>query len=228
MRTQQVVERALATLFVFALSAVPAAAQTGGNAPRPVSVDVVGGVNLATLSLPIGTIFEDAPFDIDASIGRRTGLVGGVLVGVPMGRSAAFETGALLSVRGASMKVTVEGFGTATGAFRMIYLDVPALARLRVVTTPHGPLSLLAGPTIGFRLHARSSASFMGETMTQTFTDGVTAVDVGLTVGGRLEFGRGLADVRYTHGLRNAATETGPDGEAIKHRGVSFMAGWRF
>ena len=151
-----------------------------------------------------------------------------MLVGVPVRDGLAFETGALISVKGASIKLSVPGFGSASGHLRMTYLDVPALGRFRVASTSRGPVSLLAGATASVRIQATEKFSFMGESMSESFTDGVAVFDLGLTVGGRIEHGRALVDVRYTHGLLNADTETGPGGETIKHRVVSFMAGWRF
>jgi hypothetical protein len=138
----------------------------------------------------------------------------------------AFDTGALVSARGATMTATAPGFGTADGDFRMIYLDIPALVRARVARFGDSRVHLLAGATVGAKLHARVRASFRGQTMTQAFTSDLPAVDVGLTAGGRVDIGRAVVVISYTHGLTDTAKGDAP--EPIRHRVLSMMAGWRF
>ena len=109
-----------------------------------------------------------------------------------------------------------------------MYLDVPGLGRFRVAQGSRASFHALAGVTMGIKLHAEQSVSFMGESITEEIDEGMSSFDLGLTFGGRVEIGRGLIDVRYTFGMLNLATESGPDGETIKNRSLSFMAGWRF
>ena len=52
MCAKQAVCRWLAGSFMFAVVAAPAGAQTAGGSPRPIKIDVAGGVNLATLTVP--------------------------------------------------------------------------------------------------------------------------------------------------------------------------------
>ncbi|HET9267798.1 MAG TPA: porin family protein [Vicinamibacterales bacterium] len=150
-----------------------------------------------------------------------------MLVGIPVADGVAVETGALISFKGASTEITVPDFGTATGNINFTYLDVPALGRFRVVRGSRATVHALAGVTLGLKLSAEQSASFMGETITEDIDD-VSGFDLGLTFGGRVEIGRALVDVRYTFGMLNLAEEEGPNGETIKNRVLSFMAGWRF
>jgi hypothetical protein len=227
MRTGHVIAQWLLGSFLVGIAALPAAAQATAPATRPVTIDIAGGVNLATMPVPpVPSEFDDLGFDI--STGFRAGFVGGVLVGVPTGDRLTFETGALLSVKGSSLEATLPGFGTMTGHFRMTYLDIPALAKFQAATTAQGPVSILAGVTAGFKLGARETLTFMGETISESISDGVSTVDLGLTIGARIQMGHALVDARYTHGLLNVASESGPTGETIKHRVFSFMGGWRF
>ena len=209
------------------LAAAPAVAQTAGPTSHPVSVEVVGGINVTTLGLPlIPPELGDLGFEF--SVGSRLGFVGGVLIGAPVASGIAFETGALISFKGASTKVTMPEFGTATGDLRFTYVDVPLAGRFRVAQMSRGPISVVAGATMSVKVDAEQSATFMGQTMSQGIDEGVSAFDIGLTVGGRVEIGHVIVDGRYTFGMLNVATESGPDGENIKHRVLSVMAGWRF
>ena len=226
MRTRHAIAGCGLSVAILSAAAVPASAQTTGS-KVPVSFDVVGGINVSTLSLPIPLPdFED--LGLEFSVGTRVGLIAGVLMGVPAGDGITFETGGLISFKGASAAVTIPELGAATGDISIIYLDVPAIGRFRVARTARMTVAALAGVTMGFKLSAEQSASFMGETITMPIDEGMSSVDLGFTVGGRMEIGRAIVDGRYTFGLLNVANESGPAGETIKNRVLSLMAGWRF
>ena len=210
-------------VLTLAIAAAPASAQTR----LPVTFDVVGGINISTLSVP-DLPPEFAEFGFDFSVGNRVGFVGGVLVGIPVRDGIAVETGGLISFRGASLDITIPDVGTATGSMQFTYLDVPGVIRFRVASGSNATFHALGGVTMGLKLSAEQTASFMGETISDDI-EGVSPVDVALTFGGRIEVGRQfLIDVRYLLGLLNMAEESGPSGETIKSRSLSFMAGWRF
>jgi len=224
MRTRLLLGRWTVGALAIVGSSMPASAQTK---TRSVAIDLVGGINVASMTFPVIPL-DFADFDVDVSTGKRIGLVAGVLVGVPARDGIAFETGALVSFKGSTVDVTVAGFGTLGSHVSVAYLDVPAVGRFRVAKMSRGGASLLGGVTVGLKLSARQEASFMGETMSMTITDEVSTIDLGATIGGRVEIGRGLVDGRYTWGLLNVATESGPTGETIKNRVFSVMGGWRF
>lgn len=225
MRGRQRIAEWVLGVLVVAMGAAPASAQTTGSR-LPVTFDVVGGVNIATLTVPLIPP-ELEELGVDFSIGNRIGFVGGVLIGIPVAEGVAIETGGLLSFKGASMDISIVDLGTATGSLNLTYLDVPGLGRFRVARGSSATLHALAGVTMGLKLSAEQTASFMGQTMSEDI-DGVSGFDLGFTFGGRVEIGRGLVDVRYTLGMLNLADESGPSGETIKNRVLSFMAGWRF
>lgn len=226
MRTRQMLAGVVFGLSSFAVGVTPASAQAAGS-KLPVTFDVVGGINISTLSIPdLPPEFND--FGFDFSVGNRVGFVGGVLVGIPVTDGVAVETGGLLSFRGASLDITIPEIGSATGSFKFTYLDVPGLIRFRVARGSSATVSALGGVTMGLKLSAKETATFMGETVSDDIDD-VSAIDLALTFGGRIETGRHfLVDVRYLLGLLNLADTTGPAGETIKSRSLSLMAGWRF
>ncbi len=212
-------------LAILVAASAPAAAQTAAPAAKPLSVSLVGGLNSATMSTPFPEVMIP---ELSLSQGRRVGFVGGVLLDIPVAAPLAIQTGGLLSFKGTTMKAAVMDLGTAEIDARMVYLDVPALARVGVAKSGSTSAYLLVGGTLGLRLSADVIGSSGGFSQSESITSETSAVDFGLTIGGRVDVGRGIIDVRYTHGLVNVAPETGPAGETIKHRAISFMGGWRF
>jgi len=207
--------------------ATPAFAQTSGQAATAYAVYLVGGINVSTMTTPVPEI--SIP-ELSFSTESRIGFIGGVLVDLPVNNTIAFETGGLISIKGLTTTATILDLGTAEVDIRMVYLDVPAHVRVGVAKSNALTGFLIAGPTLGFRLSADARATALSISQTESIKDGVEAFDVGLTIGGRVEYKRISGDVRYTWGLINTAT--GPDGiepaESVKHRVLSFMAGWRF
>jgi len=121
-----------------------AAAQTRGLPTPPQEGSVVGGLNIGQLSLPaIPTDLFEIP-GAQVRDGSRIGLLGGVLAEVPATPNLAFTTGALLSARGATLKFSIPGVGTAHPELRMVYLDLPALAGLTVARSRHLRFQALA------------------------------------------------------------------------------------
>jgi hypothetical protein len=235
MRTRHAITSGLLGLAMIAAAAAPASAQ-GTGSKLPVTFDVVGGINIATLSFPVlPPEFEELGFEF--SLGNRIGLVAGALVGVPVRDGITFETGGLLSYKGASVDLTIPDLGLppefpeigpVTGQISIVYLDVPVIGRFRVVRSSRTTVSALGGVTLGFKLDAEETVTAFGMTQTIPIDEGLSGFDFGLTFGGRLEFGRVLADIRYTLGMLHLAEEEGPNGETLKNRVLSLMAGWRF
>jgi hypothetical protein len=182
------------------LSAVPAHAQ----AP---SFGVKAGFNLADLS------FKDAPNTLDSK--NRTGLVAGVFVIVPCGNLFAFQPEALISQQGSTFTEGSESF-----KIKIDYFQVPLLARIKPSKSPVG---LVVGPTLGFRIRAKTSGSGQSE---EDFKDEVKQADLGLVAGVSVDVAHIVLDGRYTWGLTNIATDSS-DGK-VKNRVASLTLGFRF
>ena len=190
-------------------SASAAAAQEPAAA-----IGVKGGVNFANLQ------FEGE--GVDVSFDRRTGFVGGLFVIWPANSRVALQTEALYSQQGAE----IEEQG-ASGSIELDYVTVPVL--LRVSSAPSGQASfhVFGGPSLGFRVRARSSGSFEGETSSEDISDDVERFDLGVTTGAGVEIGRLTIDGRYTWGLSNLNKDESDELE-IKNRVFSVMVGVRF
>jgi hypothetical protein len=211
-------------LAALTLLAPSVAAAQGTPAVSSPEIILVGGINVSTMttSVPEVTIPE-----FSLSTGSRIGFVGGVLVGFPLTTPIAIETGGLLSVKGGTTILDSLGVHTEID-LRMTYLDVPALVRVGVAKNQSVSGFLLAGPTVSFHLSSVGRLTTTGSSISDTINDLVKPVDLGLTIGGRLQFKRVIADVRYSFGLLNAADASQFTDAEAKHRVLSFMGGWRF
>jgi hypothetical protein len=204
------------------LLSVIAMAASVREARAQLSAGVIAGANSASLTFP--SAFFPAE-DVDVDFSRRTGFAGGVFVNFPAGRVASIEIGALFSQKGAAVQVTVPGLGFAEGDYRIGYLEIPVLGRAGIAQFSKARIFLLAGPSIGIKLGARTKITVDGVSQTMDFSDEIPATDVGLAIGGRLEVNQALVELRYTHGFTNLA----PDAEgSVKNRVVSVLIGWRF
>ncbi len=204
------------------LCPAPAAAQAAAN---PIEVYLAGGLNIATVTTPIPEVTIP---ELSLSTGSRIGFIGGVLVDIPLMDRIGVETGGLLSIRGVTTTATVFEVPTELD-LRMTYLDIPALIRVGLGKSESLSGFLLAGPTLGFHLSSSARVTTVGIGVTEGISELINPVDLGLTIGGRVQFKRIIADVRYTFGLLEAADTDGEFlNETSKHRVLSFMAGWRF
>lgn len=200
MRMRQILVLAL-------LAACPAAARAQG-----LEVGVRGGATLSRLQFDVG---GEAP-----STPSRVGLTGGVFVRRPVLRRVDLQVEALYTQKGT--KVEESG---VTSSVWLDYLDVPVLAR--VAPRRGSRFYLVGGGSFAVRVRARTRTAFGGATEEIDIADEVTSTDLGLVVGGGVEFGRLIVDGRYTHGLSDIDHDTSDD-VSIFNRVVSITAGVKF
>lgn len=180
--------------------AAPAAAQ--------VSYGVRAGVNLANVSF-------DGGDEVPAS--GRAGFLAGVFVTIPFG-PLALQPEAIYTVKGASLDLD-----DLESDYIVDYLEVPVLARFRLGRSAY----VAAGPSMAFRLRARSRIAFGGSTEEIDLDDDVESFDLGVVGAAGLEFGRWVVDARYTHGLSDTDADAS-DGVTVRNRVFSVSAGIRF
>jgi hypothetical protein len=184
-------------------------------AQEPAAVGVKAGVNFANLNFE----GEGATVNFD----QRTGFVGGLFVVWPASSRLALQTEVLYSQKGAKIEED-----EATGKIKFDYVDVPVLARVSTPASGGTAFHLFAGPSFGFRVSAKSEATFEGEEESEDLDDEVERFDLGLVAGAGLQFGRFEIDGRYTWGLTNLNKDEEDEGVKIKNRVFSVMAGIRF
>lgn len=190
-------------LFLGLLVATASPAQAQGNG-------VIVGLNFANLD------YKEA--DVPES-DRRTGLVGGVFVNMPLGSSVSIQPEFLYSQKGA--KFTDAG-GEAT--VELDYLDIPVLAR--ITSGGRNGLVIVGGPSFGFKLRARSKIDANGTKEDEDIGDEIESFDFGIVVGAGIQGGSFFLDGRYQWGRSNInKSKTEPE---VRNKVISVLAGIKF
>jgi hypothetical protein len=197
--------KAAVGVFVLSIaSASPALAQVG----------IMGGVNLATLSVSGDT--EGQKF------GVQPGVVAGGFFGVPLKKTAklSLRIEALFSQKG--VRIEAEG---VTDSARINEIEIPVLATFLVKRGASTNIRVLAGPAFG--VYATNSDSIDGQPVTKaTLANG----EFGLKVGVQFEHGKVFYGASYTHGVTNmldANDTTDSAVDAIKTRTFAIVVGWK-
>lgn len=192
---------ALALLLTF-LGAAPAMAQG-------LSFGVKAGVNIGKVTF--GGAGERVP------VSTRPGPLAGAWVTIPLGW-VTVQPEALYTVKGASVDIA-----DLEGSVVVDYLEVPVLARFSL---PRG-LYAAAGPSVGFRLRAKSRTNFGGSVEEMDLKEEVEPLDTGLVVALGMDVRRFVIDGRYTHGLSDIDADK-TDDVTIRTRVFSLAVGFRF
>jgi hypothetical protein len=175
-------------------------------------VGVRVGVNLADLSFSSETEVEDSK--------NLTGLVTGLFVTVPVNKIVAFQPEVLFSMQGTRFSDSGE-----SAQIKLDYVQVPLLGRFRL--SSGSPVSVLVGPSLGFRTRARIEVPGAPIGFSDEFEDQIERFDVGLVTGVTADVGRLVLDGRYMWGLMNTAKDESDPGTA-KNRVFSASIGIRF
>ncbi len=204
------IRHGLATLtLVFTLTA-PAAAQR-------TSFGVLGGLTSSKV-----TVSGD---QISVTLDSRTGFAGGLASHTSLGGQLGLEVDALYAQKG--FKISDGG---DSAELKLGYIDVPVLLRYQFNQSKTSPF-ILAGGTASFKASCDVGGTSGGVSASASCKD-VTgddqkSVDVGLTVGGGVDFNRFTIQARYTIGL----TDILDDGDAsvtTKNRALFLLAGIMF
>jgi hypothetical protein len=162
-----------------------------------------GGMNVSNLSVD--------PQDLEEGDSLRSYALGGWL-GVPLNRRLAVQAEALYSVKGDSE--TVGGYTTST---RLAYIDVPVVARVGFLHDAAAQPSLFLGPLLAVNVSASSKLEGDGVDTEVDVKDDVRAFELGLVMGGGVDFAVGRrtvgVELRYSKGLSNIAGD-GANGTA--------------
>ena len=163
-----------------------------------------------------GINYADVSFDGDVSSSGRVGLLAGGFVTVPLRGWLAAQAEVIYTVKGTSVDVA-----DIETDFIVDYVEVPLLARIPIRKNIYAAV----GPSMAFRIRARSRTDFGGSIEEIDVKDDVESFDVGVVGAVGIEFGRWVFDGRYTHGL----SDLDPSEDAkTRHRVFSFSAGIKF
>ncbi len=186
----------------------------GSTAAQGLAVGLRGGVNFANVS------FDGD--DAGPSLDRRMGVVAGGFVTLPLISWLDVQPELLYSSKGAQLDE--EGIQSK---LVLDYLELPVLGRVSGAAPGGTRFYVVAGPTVSFRLRAKTRTEFGNATEERDISDEVERLDIGLAAGAGLEFRRFVIDGRYTHGLSDIDSDT-TDAVKISTRVFSLTAGIRF
>ena len=178
-------------------------------------IGVKAGVNFASLPPE-----EDEHPDIPP----RLGPVGGVWVRTAPANRFSFQAEGLFSEKGThwnfSPDVSIE--------IRVRYIEIPLLARADVGGSASTTrVFVIGGAAPAFKLSARARSEFFGEEGTRDAGRNIEPFDLGLVGGFGVEFGRGLIEARYTHGLLRINTDDNEPNDRLNNRVFSVTVGFR-
>ena len=151
---------------------------------------------------------------------HRAGFLGGAFVRTPLHSRADVQIEFLLSQKGAKQLFRLGDELALTD------IEVPVLIRFKLHQPDAPGVHLFAGPTFAFTTTAKYHDEGVSEDVK---SDLDRTTDVGLTVGGGVQFGRATLDARYTWGLGALLTD-GDTGASLKNRTFSVTAAltlWR-
>jgi opacity protein-like surface antigen len=208
------------------LVALPASAQ--------VKLGVIGGLNIAD------AIGKDAVDGSDLDISSRTAFgVGGVL-DIGVSKNVAIVLQPMYLQKGAKEKAAeIEGV-TGEATYKANLLEVPVSLKVSFGSANTRPY-LLAGPRIGFILNAKAESNIPGLKGEVDFDELVESTDLGLTIGGGLNFqlervslfiegqyAFGLTDVFKGGTVEFNGIPAVYDNDDVKTRGIQIMSGITF
>jgi len=124
---------------------------------------------------------------------RRRGFVAGISLLAPTARIGGYQIELLVHRIGST------GLVTAGDRIQLTYLEVPAMLHVDVARRGRNAGYIVIGPTLSWNL----AASYDDRTTAVGIRDDIKTIDVGVTVGGGVEFHRLVVGARYTWGLMN-------------------------
>jgi len=175
------------------------------SSDRPVSI---GGKAAWNLSSVRGDALSDDGVPIVFSTGNGFSL-GGLLT-FDASPNVTLQPEFLYSRKKIEADVLFEGL-LAGGEIETDWFEIPVLAKLHGQRSQGARPFALVGMTFSFLVSAEQTLSFMGMTETEDIKDELTSTDIGLSLGGGVDFiqdwGVFTVDGRYTFGLRSLDDE---------------------
>ncbi|RMG79632.1 MAG: PorT family protein [Bacteroidetes bacterium] len=183
---------------------------------QDMGLGIRGGLNLANQT------FESSGLSVSPD--SKVGLVVGILADLPVTDALSIQPELDFIQKGASL--STEFFGTQIESSQTInYLELPVMAKYKFGTETIG-IGILAGPIFGFGISGKSKVTENGTTTESDLdwdNDNVKRTDLGLGVGGVVNFGNLFLDLRYVFGI--ADIEDTNDGK-VKNKGFQVGLGF--
>ncbi|MBA3639959.1 MAG: PorT family protein [Acidobacteria bacterium] len=163
-----------------------------------------------------GVNYADVSFDGDVASSGRVGLLAGGFATIPLFGWLAVQPEVIYTVKGTSVDVA-----DIKSDLIVDYVEVPLLARISI----RRKIYVAVGPSMAFRVRARSRTAFGGSTEEIDLKEDVESFDLGVVGAAGIDLGRWVFDGRYTHGLSDIDAR---DDAKMRNRVLSVSAGIRF
>jgi opacity protein-like surface antigen len=213
MRVARSVRISILVLAALALPAARAAAQGQQSSDSPDTYGVKAGVLWSNLDLttPNSIISENQQLGFTAGVFGSTRLAGPLYLDIE----------ALVTTKG-----TKYDFADFENELRLTYLELPVLARVRVLRAGAVTAYVSGGASFAFKLKEVQKEA--GEET--SVDDDVKKWDIGIAMGGGVSIGSFVVDARYTLGLIDIVdVDTAGFAEpTAKNKAISVTFGYRF
>lgn len=163
-----------------------------------------------------GVNYADVSFDGDVPSSGRVGLLAGGFVTIPLFGWLAVQPEVIYTVKGTTVDVA-----DIKSDLIVDYVEVPLLARISI----RRKIYVAVGPSMAFRVRARSRTAFGGSTEEIDLKEDVESFDLGVVGAAGIDLGRWVFDGRYTHGSSDIDAR---DDAKVRNRVLSVSAGIRF
>ena len=194
---------------------------TSSPAFAQVSAGVQGGINIANVSFDDGS-----DEDLSPNFKSKTRGVFGGFVARDFNAKAGLQIDFLYSQKGTKASFT-DGIDTFETDITADYIEIPVLIRANIPGSGNVKARVFGGPAFAFKVTDDSVSKFNGVEVPDEESNDFNTTDVGIVIGGAVQFGKVFVDVRYNWGLVNVIKD--PDGnESAKNRVFGIMVGYQF
>lgn len=165
----------------------------------------------------------------------KMGFDGGAFCDIKLSPSFSIQPEVLYAQKG--LKIDLMGLGEFE--WKMDYVEVPILVKRGIPTSGNVTPVFFAGPVVSFLTSAKQTVSFMGQEAEDDIKDVFTSTDLGLLVGGGLDWlvgtsGKLVIDLRFTISLTDNFDKSSPlvedivSDESLRNWNLAFMLGYGF
>lgn len=188
-------------IFLFAcslLTAITLKAQT-------TEYGIIGGANFATIPNVKSSI---ANVNFNTNIGKRVGLMAGIYINNMIAQSNfSNEVEWLYTQKGIKGSVNIQD-QNVNEVFKLDYIEIADLFKYNFKTNGLVTPSLYVGPYVAFNINSKIEAKSKNVTVNEDVKSDTKKTDVGIILGGGLNFGRVDIGVRYGFGFIDIGKES--------------------
>ena len=178
---------------------------------------IKGGLNFANMTV------KDFVGNFDTKMLTRLNL--GLTTEFGADKKLSFETGAFLSMKGAK-----QNYGTGEGSYKITYLDIPLMAKLKFNTEGvkfYGKFGPYLGIGLGGQMYDNGAGTKIQWGTSETGSaEYLKKMDYGINIGTGVEFG--VVDMGLTYGMGLANISGMGDDTKIFNRVLSLSVGYKF